>query len=80
LTAGVSSVSALPFISGSTLGFVPQTFIFCLVATGINIGTATRLGLSILLFSISASIGIYLYRKTRRCLLFGEEPDGTFEK
>jgi len=79
LTAGVSSAPALPFIAGSALGFIPQTFIFALTGTGVSIDPAMRIGLSVVLFLISAALGIYLYRRFRHGRSAGVEIDRAFE-
>ncbi len=66
LAAGVSSVGAIPFIIGSAIGYIPQTAIFALIGSGINIDPGLRIGISIGLFVISGVLGVYLYRKNRR--------------
>jgi len=65
LAAGVSSVSAVAFISGSTLGFIPQTAVFALAGSGTTVDDVYKIGLSVVLFVISAALGYYLYRKFR---------------
>ena len=65
LVAGVSSASATGFLAGSLLGYIPQTVIFALLGSGINIDPAFRITSSVLLFVISAALGIYLYRRYR---------------
>jgi uncharacterized membrane protein YdjX (TVP38/TMEM64 family) len=65
LAAGVSGVRALPFFSGSALGFVPQTFIFALVGSGIHVDPLLRIGVGSLLFVVSGVLGVYLYRHMR---------------
>lgn len=65
LAAGVSRVSAIAFIAGSALGYIPQTAVFALVGSGISVDPVWRIGLSIVLFLASGGLGIYLYRKHR---------------
>lgn len=65
LAAGVSSVAALPFISGSALGYIPQTAIFALVGTGIQLDATIHIGAAVVLFLLSGSLGLFLYRKYR---------------
>jgi len=65
LAAGVSSVAALPFIAGSAAGYVPQTLIFALVGTGVQVDPVLRIGLSVVLFVASAGLGLYVYRRVR---------------
>jgi uncharacterized membrane protein YdjX (TVP38/TMEM64 family) len=66
LVAGVSSISMVAFLSGSALGFVPQTFIFALAGSGVTVQPMLRIGVSVILFVISAVIGIHWYRRLRR--------------
>lgn len=65
LCAGVSSASALRFVSGSALGFIPQTFIFALAGTGVNVDAGVQVGISAALFVVSIAMGAYLYRRYR---------------
>jgi uncharacterized membrane protein YdjX (TVP38/TMEM64 family) len=65
LVAGVSSARALPFIIGSALGYIPQTVVFALAGSGVNLDPTRRIGLAVLLFVISGVIGVMLYRKYR---------------
>ncbi len=65
LAAGVSSVGTLAFISGSTIGFIPQTVIFALAGSGTTVDDAYKIGISVLLFVVSGALGYYLYRKFR---------------
>ena len=66
LVAGVSSARAMAFITGSTIGYIPQTVIFALLGSGINLEPAFRITLSVVLFVLSAALGIYLYRRYRK--------------
>lgn len=65
LVAGVSSVGALPFLAGSTLGFVPQTLIFALLGSGFKVDFAWRVTLAAALFVLSTWWGFVLYKKKR---------------
>jgi len=65
LVAGVSSVGALPFLAGSTLGFVPQTLIFALLGSGFKVDFAWRVSLAVILFGLSTWLGFVLYRQKR---------------
>ncbi len=65
LAAGVSSVPAAPFVSGSALGYIPQMVVFALVGSGITFDPVLRISLSAVLFVASGLIGIFLYRKYR---------------
>ncbi len=75
LAAGVSSVAFLPFIAGSAIGYVPQTLVFALVGTGINVDATTNIALAVGLFVVSGALGVYLYRKYRH----GKVLDETIE-
>ncbi|TCS63567.1 TVP38/TMEM64 family protein [Varunaivibrio sulfuroxidans] len=65
LAAGVSSVRSRPFLSGSALGYLPQTMIFALMGSGIAIDPTLRIGVGVVLFVTSSLLGVYLYRKLR---------------
>ena len=65
LLAGVSSVGALPFLAGSTLGFIPQTLIFALLGSGFKVDFAWRVTLAVVLFVLSTWWGFALYKKKR---------------
>jgi len=75
LTAGVSRVNFAAFIGGSILGYIPQTFIFALMGSGINIDPAWRISVSVFLFALSGAIGVVFYRKYRH----GKTPGGEIE-
>lgn len=65
LVAGVSRVPAAPFLAGSLVGYVPQTFIFALLGSGVRVDPGARIGLSVVLFIASAALGVILYRRVR---------------
>lgn len=65
LLAGVSSVRALPFFAGSTLGFLPQTLAFTLAGAGTGLSGLAQTGMAIALLLISGAIGVYLYHHMR---------------
>ncbi|MBT3238639.1 MAG: TVP38/TMEM64 family protein [Rhodospirillaceae bacterium] len=72
LAAGVSGVGAVAFVSGSAIGYIPQTVIFALIGSGITIDTTLRIGISVVLFVISGILGVHLYRKHRHGKSFDE--------
>jgi len=80
LIAGVSSVRALPFIAGSGLGYLPQTLVFALAGSGVNIDTAWRLGSAVLLFLLSALLGVWLYRRFRAGTAYAAEIEAELNK
>jgi uncharacterized membrane protein YdjX (TVP38/TMEM64 family) len=65
LLAGVSGIAAGPFIAGSAIGYVPQSFIFALVGAGARVDRATQLGVGVALFAASAAAGGLLLRRYR---------------
>ena len=65
LAAGVSGVAALPFFAGSLLGYVPQTVVFALLGSGIQVDPVFRIGASVVLFVASAALGMWLFRRYR---------------
>ena len=72
LAAGVSSAGAAAFISGSALGYIPQTMVFALAGSGINLDPVFRISLSIVLFVVSGLLGVSLYRRYRHGKTFDE--------
>ncbi|MDH5748718.1 MAG: VTT domain-containing protein [Rhodospirillales bacterium] len=73
LVAGVTGVRPLLFISGSAIGYIPQTLVFALVGSGIALEPGLRISLSILLFVLSGMLGVYLYRKYRHNKTFDDK-------
>ena len=65
LMAGVSSVRALPYFASSAIGFVPQTLVFVLIGTGVHVDAGLQIALAVLLFAISAAVGLAIYRRYR---------------
>ncbi|BDQ33086.1 TVP38/TMEM64 family protein [Pseudodesulfovibrio portus] len=70
LAAGVSSIPLMPFLLGSTIGYIPQNFIFALFGAGMNrestMGVALSVGMSVVLFGVSGWLGIQVYRRYRK--------------
>lgn len=66
LAAGISSIPLMPFIVGSTLGYIPQNFIFALFGSGMSkdstLGMAVSIGMGVVLFAVSIWIGMAVYR------------------
>ena len=73
LAAGVSRVPAWPFLLGSLLGYLPQTVVFTLAGSGIEMGGGPRVALAVLFFIVSGAIGIWLYRHYRHGKSLGED-------
>jgi uncharacterized membrane protein YdjX (TVP38/TMEM64 family) len=80
LAAGVSRVPALPFFLGSLLGYIPQTLVFALAGSGVEVGASWRIGIAVALFLVSGVIGAWLYRKYRHGKTLGAEVDEALEQ
>lgn len=66
LVAGVSSAALWPFIAASAFGHLPQTVVFTLVGSGINVDPEIRLTLGVILFVLSMLLGTHLYFRLRK--------------
>ncbi len=75
LAAGVSGVRPVPFFLGSALGYVPQMLVFSLVGSGTQVGQFWQLLIAVLLFVISAMLGVYLYRRYRHGMVLDTAMD-----
>ena len=73
LAAGVSRVPARPFLLGSLAGYLPQTFVFALAGSGIEMDARMRLVIAVVFFVVSGAIGIWLYRHYRHGKSLGED-------
>ena len=73
LAAGLSRVPARPFLLGSLVGYVPQTFVFTLAGSGIEMGASFRIAMAVVFFVVSGALGIWLYRRYRHGKSLGEE-------
>ena len=62
LIAGVTHVPAIPFILGSAVGYLPQTAIFALMGSGVQVDQTSQIAVGVVLFIISGALGVYLYR------------------
>ncbi len=75
LLAGVSLVRPGPFFAGSLLGYTPQTIVFVLLGSGIKVDPVLRISLSVVLFVLSAVLGVFLYKRLRHGHTLGAEID-----
>ncbi len=66
LAAGLSSVRALPFITASAIGFIPQTVIFALIGRGSAPSHTYVLAIGAAMFILSAICGLMLLRKYKQ--------------
>jgi uncharacterized membrane protein YdjX (TVP38/TMEM64 family) len=80
LAAGVSRVPARPFLLGSLVGYAPQTLVFALAGSGIEMGAGLRGALAVFFFVVSGAIGIWLYRKYRHGKTLGDEVDDALDE
>ncbi len=80
LIAGVSSVRALPFIAGSGVGYLPQTLVFALAGSGVHLDPAVRIGSAVVLFLLSAILGVWLYRRFRSATAYAAEIESELVK
>lgn len=65
LVAGCSDIRFLPFLAGSTLGYLPQMLVFALAGAGIGTADEYQLILSVGLFIVASMIGALLYHNQR---------------
>lgn len=65
LLAGVSSIPVRPFLVGSLLGYLPQTAVFALFGSGVNVSSMVQIGLSVALFLLATVLGVSMYRRHR---------------
>ena len=73
LLGGISRVSPAAFLSGTFVGYLPQTIIFSLLGSGIAVDATLQLVLSCTLFLISAVIGLLLFWHLRKGKPLDEE-------
>ncbi len=71
--AGVSGVSPFAFIFGSMVGYIPQTLVFALAGSGVELNPQWNIALSVILFIVSGLLGVYLYRRYRHGKTLGRE-------
>jgi uncharacterized membrane protein YdjX (TVP38/TMEM64 family) len=75
LVAGVSAVRLLPFAAGTLIGYLPQTIVFALLGSGIQVQSLWLTTMSIVLFVLSALLGVFLYRRLRHGHSLGDDAD-----
>lgn len=74
--AGVSGVRALPFFTGSLLGYLPQTVIFTLLGGGMQLAPVANTIVSAGLFVVSSVLGFWLWRRYRATHGLAEDEGG----
>jgi uncharacterized membrane protein YdjX (TVP38/TMEM64 family) len=73
LLGGMAGLAAAPFLAGSVLGYLPQTVVFALLGKGIRVEGAWQLGLAVVLFGVSAAIGLWLLRRHKAARAMADE-------
>jgi uncharacterized membrane protein YdjX (TVP38/TMEM64 family) len=65
LLAGLSGITAGPFLAASALGYLPQTVIFALLGKGVRVDGAWQMALAAGLLVISVGLGLWLLRRQK---------------
>ena len=78
--AGATAIPFLPFLTGSVLGYVPQTLVFVLLGSGVNVGSREQIALSVGLFIASAVLGVWIYANYRKRLRANGAADGSEDR
>ncbi|GBQ13899.1 hypothetical protein AA16663_1606 [Komagataeibacter rhaeticus DSM 16663] len=65
LASGMLGVRVVPFVLATALGSLPQTVVFVLVGSGIRLEGPWRIGIAVMLFALSALLGLWLMRRMR---------------
>lgn len=63
LVAGVTKVKGRWFFMGSFIGYLPQMIIFAIAGSGVEVVSAWKISLSLILFIISSLLSWHLYRQ-----------------
>lgn len=64
ILAGVAKVPLRPYLAASTLGFLPQMFIFSMMGNGVKLADQQQLVISSSLFIVAALLTAYLYKRS----------------
>jgi uncharacterized membrane protein YdjX (TVP38/TMEM64 family) len=72
LLAGLSGVAFLPFLGGSAVGYLPQAIVFALLGSGVRVEREIQLVLGVLLFVLSAALGLWLLARHRQARRLAE--------
>lgn len=64
ILAGLSRAPKIPYVLGSTLGFIPQIYIFSLAGSGLRLKETESLFVSVTLLFFACVIGYYLYKRS----------------
>jgi uncharacterized membrane protein YdjX (TVP38/TMEM64 family) len=66
LAAGALGIPATGFMIGSAIGYIPQTFIFALIGSGVKVESGTQVLVSIGLFAVSIILSVFLYARYKK--------------
>jgi uncharacterized membrane protein YdjX (TVP38/TMEM64 family) len=66
LAAGATGVPLVAFVLGSMFGYMPQTAIFSLMGSGVDVGADWRVGLGIGFFILMTIVSLWIYGRYRR--------------
>ena len=79
LAAGISSIRAPYFFTGTFIGYLPQTLVFSLVGSGAYLAPALKLAFAVGLSIASGALGVWLYRRYRRGLSLDAQIDAEID-
>lgn len=65
LLAGVLALPFGAFVLASLIGYLPQSMVFAMLGSGVQVGAGWRVGLSVVLLVASVALGVSLYRRAR---------------
>ena len=65
MLAGATGVKPGPFFAASVVGYLPQTLIFALLGSGVQVGRPAQLAAGLALLVASAVLGAILWRRGR---------------
>lgn len=74
ILAGVSRIPALPFFTGSCLGYIAQNFIFALLGSGVRVDPFWRTVISAALFVFASALGVWIHRRCKADVESMERP------
>ncbi|HEX6944623.1 MAG TPA: VTT domain-containing protein [Casimicrobiaceae bacterium] len=65
LFAGMTRVRFLPFLAGSSVGYLPQTLAFAIAGSGVHVAPVVNAAIAGAMLVVSGYVGIRLYRRHR---------------
>ncbi|MEE9332508.1 MAG: VTT domain-containing protein [Granulosicoccaceae bacterium] len=61
--AGLVPVPAITFFAGSAIGFIPQSLVFSMLGSGVRLGSAVQMWISLVLLLISVVLALLVYKR-----------------